>query len=118
MDVNMTISKKYANEVVSDYEEIVEKVDVIIKQTGYKGKFIAKKLGLPESTFYQKKRKKAFNQMEMKQLISLMDDEEDDDDDVAVEFAYFEKTIKERENEPTIPLQEFIANFKAKRQKT
>jgi hypothetical protein len=59
MDTNILISKTYADEVVRDYAEIVEGVDAIIKQTGYKGRFIAKKLGLPESSFYQKKRKRA-----------------------------------------------------------
>ena len=72
-------------------------------------------MGLSESSFYQKKREKVFTVSEMKQLISLMDDEESDD--TAFEFAYFEKAIKERQNETPIPLQDMIARFEERRQK-
>jgi predicted transcriptional regulator len=112
MNVNISVSKTYANEVINDYVEIVGQVDSIIKQTGYKGKFIAKKMGLPESTFYQKKRKKTFTYQEMRQLIALMD--EDDDN---LELEYFAKVLKERENETPVPLDEFIARFNAEREK-
>jgi predicted transcriptional regulator len=112
MDVNISVSKSYANEIINDYMEIVGQVDSIIKQTGYKGKFIAKKMGLPESTFYQKKRKKSFTYKEMQQLIALMDDDGDDD---AIEEAYLMKIHKERENKVGIPLDDFIAQLKIKK---
>jgi predicted transcriptional regulator len=115
MSTNISISKTYASEVISDYAEIVEKVDAIIKQTGYKGKFIAKKLGLPESSFYQKKREKTFTVKEMQQLVNLMNKEEDDDDD-AIELAYFAPILKERENEIPIPLEDFISQYYAEKQ--
>jgi hypothetical protein len=99
MSVNISVSKSYANEIISDYVEIVGQVDSIIKQTGYKGNFIAKKMGLPTSTFYQKKRKKSFTYQEMQQLIALMDD----DDNEALEDKYFMKYFEERENEPIVP---------------
>jgi predicted transcriptional regulator len=109
MSTNVLLSKDYACDIVNNYSEIVNQVDEIIAQTGYKGKFIAKKLGLPESSFYQKKRKKTFNVQEMKQLIALMDD--DIYDDTELEFAYFEKDIKARQNEPLTPLRDVIAEF-------
>jgi predicted transcriptional regulator len=101
MEINITVSKSYANEVVSDYKEIVDQIDSIIKQTGYKGKYIAKKLGLPESTFYQKKRNKSFTHEEMGQIISLLEEEEDDDD--AIENEFFIKLFKEREHDEIVP---------------
>jgi predicted transcriptional regulator len=75
MDANILLSKSYVSEVVSDYQNVVCHVDEIIGQTGYKGKFIAKKLGLPASTFYQKKRRKSFSIKEMKQIVELMDED-------------------------------------------
>jgi predicted transcriptional regulator len=99
MSTNVLLSKTYISEILNDYQEIVLKIDEIIAQTGYQGKFIAQKLGLPESTFYQKKRRKSFTLDEMKQLVELMDEEEDDDD---IEDEYFMKIYKEREHEEVI----------------
>ncbi|MDR1886857.1 MAG: hypothetical protein LBQ70_02970 [Prevotellaceae bacterium] len=115
MSASVLLSKNYVNEVIGDYVEIVDNVDEIIKQTGYKGKFIAKKMGLPESTFYQKKRNRSFTHAEMQQIAALMDDDGEDDD--AVELAYFAKALKERENEPTVTLEELVAQLDAKKQK-
>jgi predicted transcriptional regulator len=115
MGASILLSKDYVNEVIGDYVEIVDNIDEIIKQTGYKGKFIAKKMGLPESTFYQKKRNRSFTHAEMQQIAALMDDDDDGEDDDAVELAYFAKALKERENETPIPLDEFISQFNAKR---
>jgi predicted transcriptional regulator len=94
MNTNVLLSKTYVNEIVSDYREIVNNVDEIIAQTGYKGKFIAQKLGIPESSFYQKKRMKTFSLNEIERIVDLMD--EDDED---IEDEYFMKLYKERENE-------------------
>jgi predicted transcriptional regulator len=109
MNVNSIVSKDYAKEIVSDYLKINNQVDSIIKQTGYKSKFIAKKLGLPESTFYQKKRNKSFTCTEVKQLVDLMDENDD-----VIEDAYFAKIHEERKNEASIPLDDVIARFNAK----
>jgi predicted transcriptional regulator len=111
MSTSILLSKDYINEVISDYQEIVSQVDEIIKQTGYKGKFIAEKMGLPESTFYQKKRQKSFTFEEIKQLVELMDDEEDDD---ALEDEYLLKLCKECENEEAIPFDDFVAQLRSK----
>jgi hypothetical protein len=93
----------------------VDNIDAIIKQTGYKEKFIAKKIGLSESTFYQKKRNKSFTHTEMQQIVAMMDDDGEDDD--AIESAYFAKILRERENEPTVTLEELVAQRNAKKQK-
>jgi predicted transcriptional regulator len=98
MNTDTLLSKDYVNEVIEDYGEIIHQVDKIIRQTGYKSSFIAKKLGLPESTFYLKKRNKTFTFIEMKRLVELMDDEDDDE----IEDAFFAKIHEERKNDPVI----------------
>jgi predicted transcriptional regulator len=109
MDINNSVSKTYANKVVDSYGEIVKEVDTIIKQTGYKGEFIASKLGITESTYYQKKRNKSFTYQEMKQIVDLMnEEEEDDDDDDAIEDAYLMKVYNERKNEEDIPILDIL----------
>jgi hypothetical protein len=115
MDASVLLSKGYVNEVISDYVEVVDNIDEIIKQTGYKGKFIAKKMGLSESAFYQKKRNKSFTHTEMQQIVAMMDDDGEDDD--AIESAYFMKILRDRENETPITLEELVARRNAKKQK-
>jgi predicted transcriptional regulator len=97
MDTSILLSKDYINETVNNYQKILCQVDEIIEQTGYKGKLIAKKMGIPESTFYQKKRKKSFTIKEIKQLVELMEDDDDDFED-----EYLLKICKERENDEVI----------------
>jgi hypothetical protein len=99
MDTNIFLSKNYISEVVEDYGEVIRQVDTIIRQTGYKSSFIAKKLGLPESTFYLKKRKKTFTFAEMKRLVELMDEDEDDGD---LEDRYLMNLYKGHENEEIV----------------
>jgi predicted XRE-type DNA-binding protein len=97
MSTNILLSKDHISNVVNDYSKIVSQVDEIIAQTGYKGRFIAKKLGIPESSFYAKKRNKSFTLNEMLRLVDMMD--EDDD---AIEDAYFMKIYEERKNDEII----------------
>jgi predicted transcriptional regulator len=111
MSTNVLLSKNYINEVISDYQEIVNQVDEIIKRTGYNGKFIAQKMGLSISTFYQKKRQKSFTFEEIKQLVELIDDDEDDD---ALEDAYLLELCKECENDEIIPFDDFVDQLHSK----
>jgi hypothetical protein len=99
MDTNTTLSKTYASEMLNGYINIVENVNDIIDMTGYKGKYIAKKMGIPATTFYQKRRRKSFTTNEIKLLIDLMDDDDD-----AIEDAFFMKISKERENDDCVSL--------------
>ncbi|MDR1594115.1 MAG: hypothetical protein LBS43_06470 [Prevotellaceae bacterium] len=97
MDTSMSLSKSYVSEVVNNYCKVVGNVDAIIEQTGYKGKFIAKKMGIPESSYYVKKRNKSFTLSEILRLVDLMD--EDDDD---LEDEYLLKLCAECENDEII----------------
>jgi predicted transcriptional regulator len=73
MSTDVLLSKSYVQGVFDDYQKIVSQINEIIGQTGSKEKVIAKKSGLPESTFYRKKRNKSFNLDEMKQIAALID---------------------------------------------
>jgi hypothetical protein len=103
MNTNVLLSKTYVNKIVSDYREIVNNVDEIIAQTGYKGKLIAQKLGISESSFYQKKRMKTFSLNEIEKIVDLMDEDDEDIEDEyfmkLYEDEYFMKLYKDRENE-------------------
>jgi hypothetical protein len=50
MYVNLLLLKTYVSETVGEYSEILTRADEIIEQTGYKGKFIAKRMEIPVST--------------------------------------------------------------------
>jgi hypothetical protein len=71
----MEITKEIATKVVNDYAAIMDAVPEIIKQSGYKVEYVAKKLCIPKSTFYSRRKKKAFFVDDMKKLVALMDNE-------------------------------------------
>jgi predicted transcriptional regulator len=97
MDTNILLSKTYVSEIVRNYSKVVNNVDEIIAQTGYKGKFIAKKLGIPESSFYVKKRNRSFTLDEIIRLVDMMDE-----DDAALEDEYLLKLCKECRNDEIV----------------
>jgi predicted transcriptional regulator len=103
MRTKVLLLKCYVKEIVNDYTEIMSQVNEILGQTGYKGKFIAKKLGIPESSFYQKKRRKSFTLKEMTQIVELMN--EDDDE---IEDEYFKKIYEERKDSENISFEDLL----------
>jgi len=54
------IYKPVLQEFVYGYSQIVDNIGGIIKETGYRSNYVAKKLRMPVSTFYLKKRTKTF----------------------------------------------------------
>ncbi len=67
--------KPYLVDLLEEYIQVEKKIGDIILSTGYKNDFIAKKLKLPISTYYTKKRKKSFTTHEVFQIVRLLDDE-------------------------------------------
>ncbi|MDR3245378.1 MAG: hypothetical protein LBT50_02980 [Prevotellaceae bacterium] len=59
------------------YFEAVDNLDLILKESGYKMAFIAKKLEIPISTFYLKKRQKSFTSQELRSIMNLIEIDED-----------------------------------------
>jgi predicted transcriptional regulator len=72
------ISKNYALQALRSYADVVDNIPVLIKQSGYRVEFIAEKLQIPRSTFYSKRRDKAFSFNEMLKIITLINDDEDE----------------------------------------
>ncbi|MDR2011214.1 MAG: hypothetical protein LBQ22_12115 [Bacteroidales bacterium] len=99
MSTDVLLSKCYVKEVVNDYYDIVSRVNEILAQTGYEGKIVAQKLGIPESAFYRKKRRKSFSLKEMMQIVELMNEDGKD-----IENEYFKRIYEERKDGKNITL--------------
>jgi hypothetical protein len=69
------VLKPYLLDLLEDYSEVENNIGYIIQDTGYKNQFIADKLKLPISTYYEKKRKKTFSSKEVFQIVRMLDDE-------------------------------------------
>jgi hypothetical protein len=67
--------KPYLLEVMADYYEVEKNIGKIIESTGYKNEYIAKKLGMPISTYYIKKRNKSFAFKEVYKIVKMLDDD-------------------------------------------
>ncbi|MDR2011213.1 MAG: hypothetical protein LBQ22_12110, partial [Bacteroidales bacterium] len=61
MNTSIALSKDYLNEVVSNYQELMNHIDEIIALSGYRKESVAEKLGLSKSDFYRKEHNKSFN---------------------------------------------------------
>jgi hypothetical protein len=59
-------------EIITDYKGLVNKVDNIIKDSGYKTSYLAKNLKLSRSTFYVKRKNKTFSLTEIEKLMRLI----------------------------------------------
>ena len=81
------IYKPVLQEFVYGYRQIVDNIGGIIKETGYRSNYVAKKLRIPVSTFYLKKRTKTFTLDEISQIIGMLDDEEQIENEYLLELA-------------------------------
>jgi predicted transcriptional regulator len=88
-------SKPVLMSVLNEYSGIVENIAVIIKESGVKARYIAKRLDIPESTFYHKKRYKTFSFPEVKKIVELLDDDDALEDEFFIEMA---KSRRDYEN--------------------
>lgn len=57
-------------QIISNYKSLVEEIDQIISKSPLKIEFLAKKLGLGRTSFYNKRRNKSFSLREMEMLIN------------------------------------------------
>ena len=90
MTKSSSMPKPVLQDYVSGYTQIVDNISIIIKDTGYRTNFVAKKLRMPISTFYLKRRKKTFSLDEVTQIVEMLDDDE------ALENKYMLELAKER----------------------
>lgn len=54
----------------------MESIPAIIKESGYKAGFISKRLNIPYSSFYAKRKQKSFTYKEVEAIIDLLPDED------------------------------------------
>lgn len=81
------INKSYAVEVLNDYAEIVEDIPQIIKDSGYKVEYVAKRLRIPRSSFYAKRKAKNFTLAEVREIINMMHESDEIEDKYLSERA-------------------------------
>jgi predicted transcriptional regulator len=99
------VLKPVLQEVIEDYTQIVNNIGGIIKESGYKSNFIARKLRIPISTFYLKKRTKSFTLDEVTQIVGMLDDDDDIENEYLIELA------ESRIGGETISLTDMIKTF-------
>ena len=69
--------KPYLLEVLGDYLEVENNIGAIIESTGYKNEYIAKKLAMPISTYYTKRRTKSFTAKDVYKIVKMLEDTEE-----------------------------------------
>jgi len=100
-------SKAHLLAVLQEYRKLEDEITNIIDETGYKSQFIAKRLKMPLSTFYFKRKTKSFTPTEVSQIVNMMADDNDNDDTELLELA---KSRRNNENREFTSVDEFI-NF-------
>ena len=87
LEIRKQFNKSYAVEVLNDYAEIVEGIPQIIKDSGYKVEYVAKRLRIPRSSFYAKRKTKNFTMTEVREIISMMHESDEIEDRYLSEHA-------------------------------
>ncbi|MDR3094648.1 MAG: hypothetical protein LBU62_08430 [Bacteroidales bacterium] len=87
------MSKPVLMEVVKEYGLLLDSMPVIIKESGYKAIYLAKRLDMPITTFHHKKRKKTFTYPEVQRIIQMLNDDDE------LEDAYFREMAESRAND-------------------
>jgi predicted transcriptional regulator len=98
--------KPYLMEVLGDYLEVEKNIGAIIASTGYKNEHIAKKLNMPISTYYAKRRTKTFAAKDVFKIVKMLEDEEMNNS-MELELA------KSRKDDESISSEEFKKQLKA-----
>jgi predicted transcriptional regulator len=81
------LSKPILMSVLNEYGGIIENIELIIKESGVKARYIAKRLDIPESTFYHKKRNRSFSFPEVRKIVEMLSDDEEFENDFLIEAA-------------------------------
>jgi hypothetical protein len=66
-------------DIVSNYKNLLMNINTIIDVSGYRNDYIAKKLGIPASSFSVKKSRGSFSVDDMEKIMQIIDNEDVED---------------------------------------
>ncbi len=66
-------------DIVSNYKNLVMNINTLIDVSGYRNDYIAKKLGIPASSFSVKKNRGSFSVDDMEKIMQVIDNEDVED---------------------------------------
>ena len=66
-------------DIVSNYKYLVMNINTLIDVSGYRNDYIAKKLGIPASSFSVKKNRGSFSVDDMEKIMQVIDNEDVED---------------------------------------
>ena len=66
-------------DIVSNYKHLVMNINTLIDVSGYRNDYIAKKLGIPASSFSVKKNRGSFSVDDMEKIMQVIDNEDVED---------------------------------------
>jgi predicted transcriptional regulator len=89
--------------VLNEYGGIIDNIGLIIDESGIKAQYIAKRLDIPESIFYHKKRNKSFSFPEVRKIVEMLGDDETFENNFLIEMA------KNRLNDENGTLEDFYS---------
>lgn len=88
-------------DIVSNYKNLVMNINTLIDVSGYRNDYIAKKLGIPPSTFSVKKNRGSFSVDDIEKIMQVIDNED-------VEDYLMLQEMRALKDEETISYEDFL----------
>lgn len=88
-------------DIVSNYKKIAMNINTLIDVSGYRNDYIAKKLGIPASSFSVKKSRGSFSVDDIEKIMQVIDNED-------VEDFLMLQEMRALKDEETISYEEFL----------
>jgi predicted XRE-type DNA-binding protein len=88
-------------DIVSNYKKLVMNINTLIDVSGYRNDYIAKKLGIPASSFSVKKNRGSFSVDDMEKIMQVIDNED-------VEDYLMLQEMRALKDEETISYEDFL----------
>ena len=88
-------------DIVSNYKHLVMNINTLIDVSGYRNDYIAKKLGIPASSFSVKKNRGSFSVDDMEKIMQVIDNED-------VEDYLMLQEMRALKDEETISYEDFL----------
>ncbi|MEY4539973.1 MAG: hypothetical protein RLZZ306_1730 [Bacteroidota bacterium] len=88
-------------DIVSNYKHLVMNINTLIDVSGYRNDYIAKKLGIPASSFSVKKNRGSFSVDDIEKIMQVIDNED-------VEDYLMLQEMRALKDEETISYEDFL----------